>query len=182
MRSIPPRPIGYSRHRELIKTRTDLAFDPLSVVESSADMTFGLLLHPARATRLIEHNTRDNKQPSLESVIDRVSSATLKAAIKPGFEESVQMTVNYVWITNLTQLALSKNASAQARAVAFQKLDQLKTWLVTKSGTTTDESWKAHYNYLVIQIKKLQEDPDDFKEDNFLPAPPGMPIGELDRY
>jgi hypothetical protein len=182
IRSIPPRPIGYSRHRELIKTRTDLAFDPLSVVESSADMTFGLLLHPARATRLIEHNTRDNKQPSLESVIDRVSSATLKAAIKPGFEGSVQMTVNYVWITNLTQLALSKNASAQARAVAFQKLDQLKTWLVTKSGTTTDESWKAHYNYLVIQIKKLQEDPDDFKEDNFLPAPPGMPIGELDRY
>jgi hypothetical protein len=182
IRSIPPRPIGYSRHRELIKTRTDLAFDPLSVVESSADMTFGLLLHPARATRLIEHNTRDNTQPSLESVIDRVSSATLKAAIKPGFEGSVQMTVNYVWITNLTQLALSKNASAQARAVAFQKLDQLKTWLVTKSGTTTDESWKAHYNYLVIQIKKLQEDPDDFKEDNFLPAPPGMPIGELVRY
>ena len=180
IRLIPPRPLGYSRHRELIKTRTDLAFDPLAAAESAADITFGLLLHPARATRLIEHNARDGKQPSLESVIDKVSNATIKSASKSGYDGSVQMTINYVWVTNLAQLALSKNASAQARAVAFQKLEQLKTWLITKASSTDEESWKAHYNYLVIQVKKLQENPDDFKVDNFLPAPPGMPIGQLD--
>lgn len=180
IRSIPPRPIGYSRHRELIKTRTDLAFDPLAAAESAADLAFGLLLHPARATRLIEHNARDSKQPSLESVIDQVSNATVKSAIRTGYDGSVQMTVNYVWVTNLAQLALDKNASAQARAVAFNKLDQLKNWLTTKINNVPGESWKAHYGYLAIQIKKLQDDPDDFKQDNFLPAPPGMPIGEMD--
>jgi hypothetical protein len=180
IRTIPPRPLGYSRHRELIKTRTDLAFDPLAASESAADMTFGFLLHPARATRLIEHNARDSKQPSLEIVIERVSNATIKSGIKTGYDGSVQMTVNYVWVTNLAQLALNKNASAQARAVAFQKLEQLKNWLLPKAAATLEEAWKAHYNYLVIQINKLQQNPDDFKQDNFLPAPPGMPIGELD--
>jgi hypothetical protein len=180
IRSIPPRPLGYSRHRELTKTRTDLAFDPLAAAESAADMTFSLLLHPARATRLIEHNTRDKNQPSLESVIEKVNAATIKNPAKPGYDGSVQMTVNYVWLTNLAKLALSKDASAQARAVAFLKIDQLKVWLTNKVVQTADESWKAHYGYLIIQIKKLQDNPDDFKQDNFLPAPPGMPIGEED--
>ena len=180
IRSIPPRPLGYSRHRELIKTRTDLAFDPLAAAEAAADMTFDLLLHPARTTRLIEHHARDNNQPSLESVIDKVTGATVRSAIKPGYEGSVQMTINYAWVTNLAKLALNKDASAQARAVAFLKLDQLKIWLDGKRVSTTDEPWKAHYSYLHLQISKLQENPDDFKQDNLLPAPPGQPIGDED--
>jgi hypothetical protein len=180
IRSIPPRPLGYTRHRELIKTRTDLAFDPLAAAESAADMTFGLLLHPARAARLIEHNARDKNQPSLENVIDRMTNATLKTVVKPGFDGSVQMTVNYVWVTNLAKLALSKEASAQTRAVVFQKIDQIKIWIVSKVAGTLDESWKAHYSYLLTQIKKLQDNPDQFKQDSLLPPPPGQPIGEDD--
>jgi hypothetical protein len=178
IRSIPPRPMDYYRHRELIKSRTDLAFDPLAAAESAADMTFDLLLHPARATRLFEHHARDNNQPSLESVIDKVTSATVKSAVKPGYYGAVQMTVNYIWTANLAKLALNKDASAQARAVAFNKLDQLKAWLTAKSSATADESWKAHFNYLNVQIKKLQDNPDEFKQDSFLAPPPGQPIGD----
>jgi hypothetical protein len=175
---IPPRALGYSRHRELVKIKTDLTFDPISVAETAADMTFSLILHPARANRLIEHHARNQKLPSLESVIDKLIAATFKSTTKPGLEGSIQMATNYVLFTNLTKLALHKNASAETRAITFLKLDQLKTWLATK--VASDEEWKAHYNYVTKQIAALQENPDEYKVDSLLPPPPGMPIGDCE--
>jgi len=178
LKIIPPRALGYSRHRELVKVKTDLTFDPISTAETASDMTFNLLLHPARANRLIEHHARNSKLPSLESVIDQSVSATFKSTPKSGLEGSIQMATNYALFTNLTKLALHKNALAETRAVVFLKLDQLKTWLAAK--TTTDEEWKAHYNYIAKQIDALQENPDEYKVENLLPPPPGMPIGDCD--
>jgi hypothetical protein len=86
------------------------------------------------------------------------------------------MSTNYALFTNLSKLAINKNASAETRAIAFLKLDQLKSWLSAKA--TSDEEWKAHYNYLIKQISALQEDPDEYKVENLLPPPPGMPIGD----
>jgi len=178
LKIIPPRALGYSRHRELVKIKTDLTFDPISTAETAADMTFSLLLHPARANRLIEHHARNSKLSGLESVIDQSISATFKSTPKPGLEGSIQMATNYALFTNLTKLSLHKNASAETRAIAFLKLDQLKTWLMAKA--TTDEEWKAHYNYVVKQINALQEDPDEYKTESLSPPPPGMPIGDCD--
>jgi len=176
LKIIPPRALGYSRHRELIKIKTELTFDPLSLAETAADMTFSLVLHPARANRLTEHHARNAKLPSLESVIDRLMAATFKSPPQGGLEGVIQMTTNYVLFTNLTKLALHKNATAETRAIAFLKLDQLKSWLAAKS--TTDEEWKAHFSYLIRQINALQEDPDQYKVESLLPPPPGMPIGD----
>jgi hypothetical protein len=176
LKLIPPRALGYSRHRELVKTKTDLAFDAISSAETVADMTFSLILHPARANRLIEHHARNPKLPGLENVIDRLVVATFKSASQPGLKGTVQMSTNYALFTNLSKLAINKNASAETRAIAFLKLDQLKSWLSAKA--TSDEEWKAHYNYLIKQISALQEDPDEYKVENLLPPPPGMPIGD----
>lgn len=178
LKLIPPRALGYSRHRELIKLKTELTFDPISITESATDMAFSLVLHPARANRLIEHHARNSKLLGLEGVIDRLINATFKVSPAPGVEGSVQMATNYVLFTNLTKLALHKNASAEARAITFLKLDQLKSLLATK--TAGDEEWKAHYAYLIRQINALQEDPDEYKAEILLPAPPGMPIGDCD--
>lgn len=180
LRSIPPRPLGYSRHRELIKLRTDLTFDPLSAAETAADGMFGMLFHPARANRVFEHHSRDARLPSLESVIDRSMSATMKSAPKPGYEGAVQMAVDYALFINLARLSVHKDASAQTRAITTAKLAQLKTWLATRPAATTDESWKAYYAYLSQQIGRLQEEPEEFKAENLLPAPPGAPIGDFD--
>ena len=57
------------------------------------------------------------------------------------------------------------------------KIDQLKLWLQTQAKAMTDEEWKAHYSYLLVKINKLQEDPDEYKQENLLEAPPGQPIG-----
>ncbi len=177
LKIIPPRPLGYERHREVIKIRTELTFDALSMAETAADMTFSLLLHPARASRLVEYHARDGKQPSLESILDKLINGTIRSPVKNGYEGAVQMTVNYALLINLTNLALNTSASSQSRAIANLKIDQLKSWLATQSRAMTDEAWHAHYSYLLMKINKLQEDPEEYNQENLLEAPPGQPIG-----
>lgn len=179
LKIIPPRPLGYSRHRELLKGKTDLAFDPLSAAETAADLTFSLILHPARANRMFEHHSRDARLPSLESVIDKLILSTFKAAPRNGYEGAIQMSVNYALFVNLSKLALNKDASVQTRAIAALKLNQLKVWLDTK--VSADEEWRAYNSYLSRQINKFQEDPEEFKQETLLAAPPGQPIGMDDQ-
>lgn len=178
LKIIPPRPIGYDRHRELVKIKTELTFDPLSIAETASDFTFSMILHPARANRVFEHHSRDARLPSLENVIDKLVSATFKSANKPGYEGAIQMSTNYALFINLSKLALHKDASVQTKAIVSFKLDQLKSWLQSKQ--TTDESWKAHYAFMVKQLSSFQEDPEEFKQDNLLPVPPGAPIGSTE--
>jgi hypothetical protein len=177
---IPPRPLGYSRHREVVKVRTDLTFDPLAAAESAADMSIGFVLHPARAARLVEYHARDARMPSLESVIDRLIATTYKSAPKTGYEGAVQITVNNVLLNAIVKLAVQKDASSQVKGIASLELGKLKGWLEAKVKVTTDEDWKAHYLFALKQINTFQEDPDDFKAETLLPLPPGAPIGDMD--
>ncbi len=180
LKIIPPRPLGYSRHREVINVRTELTFDPLAAAESAADMTVGLVLHPARAARLVEYHARDARMPSLESVMDRLIAYTFKSAAKTGYEGAVQITVNNVLLYNILKLAVSKDASMQVKGIASFEAVKLKIWLEAKVKLTTDEDWKAHYLFALKQISTFQEDPEEFKAENFLVPPPGAPIGDMD--
>jgi hypothetical protein len=175
LKILPPRPLGYRSHRELFSGKTDLTFDPLAAAETASDLTFSMILYPARANRLFEHHSRDARLPSLESVIDKLLTATIKSNAKSGYEGAIQMSTANALFTNLAKLAVSKDASAQTKAIVNFKLDQLKSWLQGKS--TTDEEWKAYYAYLAKQISQFQDDPDEFKQDKVLEAPPGAPIG-----
>ena len=178
LKIIPPRALGYSRHRELIKLKTELTFDPLSIAETSADMTFDLILHTARGQRLIEHHARNPKLPGLETVIDKLINATFKSPVRPGLEGAIQMATNNALLINLAKFSLHKEASSEVKAIAFLKLDELKNWLSLKA--TADEEWKAHYNYMIRQINSLLEKPSEYRVNKLLPPPPGMPIGDCD--
>ncbi|HEY3429136.1 MAG TPA: zinc-dependent metalloprotease [Cyclobacteriaceae bacterium] len=179
---IPPRPIGYPRSREVIKTRTDLAFDPMAAAESASDMTFGLILNSARATRVVQQNAMNAQQPSLETIIDNMLNNTFKSASKPGYEGQLQMTVNHTLLNNMMKLAVNSDASAQTRAIASLKIDQLRQWLVSKTNSTANESWKAHYAFELKLIHGYQENPREYKSENSLPPPPGQPIGQDDEF
>lgn len=177
IKTIPPRPIGYSRGREVIKTRTDLAFDALSPAESAADLTFSLLLHPARAQRLIEHNSRDQAQPSLESVIDRLLAHTYRAEQGLGHAKVVQFTVNDVLLTNLFKLASSKESSGLVKSVANSKIDELAKYLEARVKSVSDTQTQVFFKYALQRITNYKEDPSEFEVETVLPAPPGQPIG-----
>jgi hypothetical protein len=179
---IPPRPLGYQRSREVIRTRTDLTFDPIAAAESASDMTFSMILHPARTTRLVQQAAIFPQQPSLESIIDKLVTSTFKAAPRVGYEAQLQMTVNHALLNNLIKLTMNTSASSQARAVALLKIEQLKFWLMEKSRTVTSESWKAHYGFELEAINSFKTNPLEYKAENFLPAPPGQPIGQDEDY
>lgn len=180
LRQIPPRPLMYSRHRELIQGRTNLTFDPLAAAESAADLTFGLVLNPARAGRLFEYHSRDAKLPSLETVIDRLIAVTFKAVSQPGYEGAVQITINNALLFNLIKLAKDGSASTQVRSVAVFEIEKLGKILEAKIKTTTNEDWKAHYQYALMQINSFSDDPEEYKLPTLNDAPPGQPIGSLD--
>jgi hypothetical protein len=180
LKIIPPRPMGYARHRELINSRTDLTFDALSAAESAAGMTLSTILHPSRAGRLVAYHARDSKQPSLESVIDKLLLATIKSTPKTGYDGSVQIAVNDVLINSLIKLAANKTSSTQVRAIAFLKLNQLDAWMKERLKAVSDEDWKAHYMYAQERIRTFIDAPQDFKAEQELNPPPGQPIG-MDR-
>ncbi|HEY0742951.1 MAG TPA: zinc-dependent metalloprotease [Chryseosolibacter sp.] len=180
LKVIPPRPIGYSRSREVIKTRTDLAFDALSPVESASDLTFSLILHPARAQRLIQYNSRDRQQPSLESVIDRIIGATYLADLAQGHAKLVQFTANDVFLTNLFKLAASKESSSLVKSIANSKIDQLNKQITERLKSITDTQSQVFFRYAQERIRNYKDDPSEFIVESPLPAPPGQPIGGME--
>lgn len=174
LRIIPPRPLGYTRHRELLKIKTELTFDPLAAAETAADMIFGLILNPARANRLVEHNLRDPKLPALTTVIDKMVNATIKSTPQTGIQGGIQMSTNLALMNNLAKLLVDEETSVQAKAIVKQRLVQLQLWLAARPA---DENWKGHFQFLASLVDLVKEEPDEFKAEKILPAPPGMPIG-----
>ena len=174
LRIIPPRPLGYTRHRELLKIKTELTFDPLAAAETAADMIFGLILNPARANRLVEHNLRDPKLPALTTVIDKMVNATIKSTPQTGIQGGIQMSTNLALVNNLAKLLVDEETSVQAKAIVKQRLMLLQLWLAARPA---DENWKGHFQFLASLVDLVKEEPDEFKAEKILPAPPGMPIG-----
>ena len=174
---IPPRHLGASRGRELIRIRTGLTFDPLGAAESASDMTLSLLFNSARAQRLVEYHSRNSKQPGLHQVVDKVVNSTIKGTRNAGFSGEIQRVVDKNVITNLITLAANQQSGGQVEAILQLKLDDLKKWLSTKSKGENDPLWKAHYNWTVNEIVSYQNKPEDYESPAGLTPPDGSPIG-----
>ena len=178
LRLIPPRPYGYWRDREMFDIRTGVTFDPLSAAETAADMTVGLLLHPERAARLVEYHARDNAFPGLAEVLDKVIQSTWQAKSETGYPGEIRRVVNNVVLYHLMALAANENAVPQVRAIAFLKLDELKTWLTTsKPKIKKDPNQFAEYVFAISQISQFQENPEKLRISKPGDPPAGSPIG-----
>src|SRR5260221_14715390 len=110
--------------------------------------------------------------------MQKLTTATFKLPVRPGLEGAVQMATNNALFVNLVKFALHKEASAETKAITFLKLEQLKNWLSIRA--TSDEEWKAHYALMIRQVNSLLEKPDEYKVNDLLPPPPGMPIGDCE--
>ncbi len=175
IKQIPPRPLGYSRHRELLKSRTDLAFDPFTAVETAADMTFAMLLHPARAARLIEHNTRNQNQPSLEFILDKLIDHTINSPEKTGAEGLAQQQINISFINHLLKLAAANESSEQVRGTALRKAQSIEFALNARKYT--QESWLAYRASVIAKLSDFRQNPENYKPQQAPAPPPGQPIG-----
>ena len=156
IRIIPPKPNGMYYGRENFKTRTGLTFDPLAAAESSADLTISLLLHPQRASRLVELHSRDESLPSLENVLDQLISKTWKTSNKKGHAKAVKQVVDNIVLERLLQLAVAPSTHHQVRSIARLKLNQLKQYAASKT-------LQAHYYNATMKIEQFEVDPSKFK-------------------
>lgn len=161
---MPPPALGYPRTRESFKGRTGLTFDALAPVETAANLTVGLILHPQRASRIVQQNARDSKNPSLEEVIDKLATATWKARNLAGMQRETQYAVNVSVLYHLMALATDQQAAPRARSIAYDK--------VMEMGAAWNDAWVRE------QIKRFQEDPKQLPLPRPIEAPPGMPIGD----
>ena len=166
----PPRAFGFRRTRESLNGKTGVSFDALSAPETAADMTLGFLLHPERASRLIQQKALESNNLGLSEVLDRIMELTILKKEKDSYLNEVQTNINFRVLFHLMNLAADQKVHPQVTAIAYQKLRNLKSSLLAggKSATSAE---------MVRRINRFMEEPEDFKVIPTPNIPDGSPIG-----
>jgi len=171
---IPPRAPGLRPSRELFARRTGLTFDALAPAEAAADFTVALLLHPERASRLVELTARGHDF-GLQEVIEQLIDHTWKSARKKGLAGQVQLQTEQVVLTHLLALAHNPQASYQARAQAVAALKELRAYIESRRRGNSQHAYQAHLTFALDRL--YAPVPEALKPSNRLDLPPGSPIG-----
>ena len=174
LKLMPPQPPGFPRTQESFASHTGLTFDPVAAAESAADLTFGLLFDPARASRLVQYHARDVRFPEFEEVLNEIFEAVLKRPAGNGLDVEISRAVEGRGVEHLLALAMNASASAEARAAARAEAVRLKSLLPV--GSTPEEL--AFHDAWIARIEEFESDPAKFVPAKPVEAPPGMPIGD----
>lgn len=166
----PPRAFGYPRTRESLNGKTGVSFDPLSAAETASDMTLGFLLHPERASRLIQQKAMSPDNLGLDEVLRQVVSGTISKNQKDSYVNEVQQSINFRVLFHLMNLAAHKEVHPQVNAIANQKLSTLKSALLSSGKNATAIE-------MVRRIDAFMDEPEDFEVIATPKIPDGSPIG-----
>jgi hypothetical protein len=177
LNSIPPRPPGFPRTRELFPRTTGSVFDPITPAVVATDMVVSGLLSGDRAARLIAQRAIDPQLPSLEDVINRLVATIFDATPATPYETEINRAMERVLVGRLMGLAQSA-PNTQVRAIATLSLRRLQT---RHTPAVTVVAERAHRQLMVDDIKRFLEQGRDLMPPATPPAaPPGAPIGDYD--
>ena len=175
LKLIPPRAAGRGRTRESFNSRTSVTFDGVSLAETAANLTSRVLFHPARATRLVEYHARDNNQPGLEKVLNKIIDGSINLTAPKGLAGEVKRNVDFIVLDHLMNLAINKEASPAVNSITMESVSLLNEQLKRSRGKTSRD--KAHLNMLQKKINIFLDEPNKFDPIKVPSAPPGSPIG-----
>lgn len=167
----PPRAFGHPRTRESISGKTGLTFDAFSAVETASDMTLGFLLHPERASRLIQQKSLDQKNLGLQDVLDQLVAQTFMNKHKDPYLTEAQTTINFRVLTHIMNLANHPNVALQVNALANAQLRKLSKEFISEQNTDPIKG------EMVKRIKDFFDHPEVFKVIPSPKIPDGSPIG-----
>ena len=171
---IPTRPPGMPATRELFKGNTGPALDAFGIAQTAANVPLRLLLHPARANRLVEYHARENNL-SLEEMIDEIIEQTWETRYGNEYHNSIQKVVNHLVVSSLIELHDSKEANPLTKAIVLGKLNDLMEMLdKQKNDVVAMQS--------ALLIEHYLDHPTEFKTEYTLMPPPGSPIGSGDYH
>jgi hypothetical protein len=174
LKLFPPRAFGYYRTRESFKGKTGVGFDALSVAATASDMTLSLLLHPERASRLVQQKSLDQNQLGLVETLDQLLKFSFQTKAKNKYHKEIQHTVKANVLKHLMSLSVNKQAYLQVNAIAYAKIKELIPILERKSTDVTDEMYNKYY---LDQINRFIKAPEKFKVLSSPKIPDGSPIG-----
>ncbi|SNY99769.1 zinc-dependent metalloprotease [Flagellimonas pacifica] len=166
----PPRAIGYGKSRESFNGRAGVAFDALSASETAADMTLGLLLHPERASRLIQQKSLDKDQMGLQQLLDKLIKSTIETSHRDAYLNEAQQTINFRVLYHIMNLAAHKEVHPQVNAIANETLKSLKILLLNNGRNPITAE-------MVRRIDAFTKAPNNFKVIPVPKIPDGSPIG-----
>jgi hypothetical protein len=166
LKLIPPRPVGYARDRETFARRTGITFDAVAPAEAAANHVVGLMLHPDRASRLVQYHAREASQPGLSMVIEELLKRTVRSKKPEGVAGEVARAVDVVVVYHLMALASNDRAAAGARALAMAYLQ----------SAAPRVPLNPHDGFLSVMIKRFVEDPGKPSLGKPVEMPPGAPI------
>ena len=169
----PPRAFDYARTRESFASKTGVAFDPLSAVSTSSDMTLRLLLHPQRTNRLIQQKSLDNTQIGLDDVFKSLINNSFKITHKDAYLNEAQQMINANVLKYIMNLAVNDNAFLQVKALANDAIYEISQGLYVKDKKY-ENKYVSQYGRL---ISEFREHPEKFKIEESPRIPDGSPIG-----
>ncbi len=167
----PPRAIGYSGTRESFRGRTGISFDALGAAETASDMTLGLLLHPERASRLVNQKALEPGQMGLEDVLNSLVKQTMGSPKKDPYLAEVQQVINFRVLQHLMVLASHTGVHPQVNALALEAIEKQKKSLL-KAG-----EGEALAREMLRRIAEFEEHPEKFTPGEVPKIPDGSPIG-----
>ena len=170
----PPRAFNYGRTRESFKSKTGVAFDPFGAVETASAMTLGILLHPERVTRLVQHNSLDSSQLGLVEVLDDLIANSFQKSYKDSYYQELQNIVNYQVLNHLFYLSSNKDMYWQVNAIVNDKIDKINTLL---NNSKTPGIQKIYHKDMIKMISNFKKNPTKFKKPITPKIPDGSPIG-----
>ena len=170
----PPRAFGYNRTRESFKSKNGVEFDPFGAVATASEMTFSLLLHPQRASRLILHKSLNSNQLGLDEMIDKIITKTFKIQHQKNYYRELQNIINQQFLQQLFLLGSSEQTHLQVKAIVHAKLTEIVRLL---RGKKTKGVQKMFDNQLKTSIANFMKNPETFKRISAPKIPDGSPIG-----
>lgn len=170
----PPRAMGYGRSRESFKSKAGVAFDPYGAVETASNMTLGFLLHPERATRLVQHKSLDKKQLGLVEVLDDLIKNTIKKSHKDTYYQELQNVINTQVLNHMFALAASDATYKQVNAIANAKIQEVKEYYRSSKAKGIQRMYQQE---MIKMIQNFEKSPQKYKKLNVPKIPDGSPIG-----
>lgn len=179
LEQIPPRAYGYPRSRETFQSKTGPAFDYFAAVETAASVPFSFIFNADRFNRLLTFKARNNEQPGVDMVLNRMINTVWKSPSSNGSDRAIQQVVEMEMLKHLMGLAVNERAYDQVRAKALAKIKEIRSYANGRKDRRANDDG-TYYQYVIAQIDRFMDEPEEFEMPNAIKAPDGSPIGSCD--
>ena len=173
---LPPSPYGFGGGWSF-DSPAGIVFDPLAVARALSGYVADGLLQPERVERMIAFHARDAASPSADEVMNAmIESVYSSAKASTPYEAALRRAARRSVVDALLGLSANPRATADARAVAEDRLNRLAARLAGLNVTDGDD---RAANAAVVRDTRnwLDRRIPPPKTTGVIQLPPGTPIG-----